>query len=167
MLIIIDVQPRYKEAAYLIESEVVAEIVKAKRNNESIVVVLYGSRTRPLKSVVEALHGYKYLSVHKTEDDGGESIFSSLLHVSNRVSYTLKHGRLNLDTTKTIRVCGVNTSACVMKTVRSLSYLRFPVTVLGYACANRFPKISIHKNNWHHNGALARMDSWKNVEVVW
>lgn len=167
VLIVIDVQPWYKKAATLVEDAVVKEIKKAKRNREPIVIVLYGNRTQPTKKLREVLAGHKYIEVRKNEDDGGLALYAWLVHSSNRVSYRLTDGqRLNLDAIKRVKVCGVNTAACVIKTVKSLSYLRFPIKVLSYACATRFDFKTEEQSNKRHEKALERMSTWKNVEVI-
>ena len=161
MLVVIDVQPRFP-ASHLVVDAVVKEIWKARRKKESIVVVKYGHRTKFLKPVYTALKGYRWISVAKNSDDGGVVIFDAISRSGNNLNLSY----VNTHTIKSIKVCGVNTSACVLSTVRSLSYLRFPIKVLSHACANLYDNTSDKHNLWHHHGALKRMASWKNVEVV-
>jgi nicotinamidase-related amidase len=148
-------------ASYLVVDEVVKEINKAKNNKEVILLVHY-DKGPSIKKIQDAVRGYRHGVLKKTTDDAGSVIFDIL----TRVQENLNSKYISLRSVKSIKICGVNTSACVMKTVRTLSFLRIPIKVLSNACANKFPGEPDTKNIWHHKGALKRMDSWKNVQVL-
>jgi nicotinamidase-related amidase len=163
MLVIIDVQKKYP-AAKLILPQVLKEIKKAKRNGELIALVNYGGKA--LTPVYKELKGIKHLVITKMQDDGGGAIFNSLIACAKETWNLSSLPRINLSKIKKLRICGVNTSACVMKTVKSLSYTKFPIEVLSSACTNEFPKMSNEYNSIHHKISLKEMNSWKNVKVV-
>jgi len=162
MLVIVDVQKCFP-ASEIVLPAVVSEVRQAKRRKESIVLVQYGVGARSLGRLTRELKGYKYLRVNKHNDDGGGPLFTSLMRCmfDNRLNVQ----NINLSSVKSIKICGVNTSACVIKTVRSLSFLRIPIKVLSGACANNLGHSKLH-DNVCHNMSLRRMNKWKNVQVI-
>jgi len=161
MLIIIDMQKEFSASEQALPS-VIKEIKKARRNKEPVVIVQYEGDGTTMYRVTRELKGYKYLVVTKSTDDGGGDIIKALSAVSNNLNSSNTY---NLSRVKSIKVCGVNTSACVIKTVKTLSYLRIPIKVLSSACNNDISD-STHTPRQHHLSSLRRMKTWKNVEVV-
>lgn len=164
MLIIIDMQkcfPGSKKAL----PQVLREIRKAKRNKEFIVTVQYGFGSRSLTAITRELRHTKHLSVNKSSNDGGIDIFHALVKCDKSNNLGAKGG-IKFANIRKLRVCGVNTSACVMCTVETLSKLRIPVQVISRACVNCFPEMSEKYNISKHNDALKTMSKWTNVEVV-
>lgn len=163
MLVIIDVQKRYP-ASKKVLPQVLQEIRKAKRCKEQIVLVMFGYKERSLPEIYKMLKGVKYLRINKDDTDGGTAIFSSLVKCDK--ANNLGAVGIRFASIRKLRVCGVNTSACVMCTVETLSKLRIPVQVISKACANGFDKMSEEYNLFHHKTSLRLMKAWKNVEVI-
>jgi nicotinamidase-related amidase len=163
MLVIIDMQKQYPASEEVLP-EVLKEIKKSKRNNELIAIVNFSGRA--LGRIYKAVKGARHLVINKHEDNGAKAIFNTLIDCASD-NYKLDGPpRIDISKIKQIKVCGVNTSCCVLKTVKSLSYLRFPIKVLSHACANYFPDKKIADNAWLHDDSIKWMKEWKNVKVV-
>lgn len=150
-------------ASQKILPNVLREIRKAKRNHELVVKVQYGYRSQSLRAITKLLRNCKHLTVTKDSDDGATAIYNALIgcfHANN-----LGSRKINLGTIKKLRVCGVNTSACVIKTVESLSFLRWPVEVISDACANNLGK-SETLDQRHQKISIQIMKTWRNVKVL-
>jgi len=162
MLIVIDCQCKYP-AVNLIAGAVVKEVLRARSRNEWVMLVTFGGRT--VKRITRHLRGYqKVVKVSKGYDDGSPAIFERLFayHWRTNNNLNVKHvGRV-----RHLRVVGVNTSACVMKTVDGLRrFVR--VTVVKNACANSADMRGMSlPPEVHHRGALRRMSKWANVRVI-
>ena len=125
-LIVIDMQKAFAAARrkrVLLNCE--KEINKAIKNNCSIVFVEYFNCGKTIKQLTNLTKNYKKTyTVIKNDDDG-----------SPEISHLFKAHRLPA---KNIKVCGVNTDACVLDTVCSLSYSdRFSksiIDVIANAC---------------------------------
>ncbi|HEX5704861.1 MAG TPA: isochorismatase family protein [Pyrinomonadaceae bacterium] len=160
MLVIIDCQKQFPAVERVI-APVSREIGRAKKRSEWIMVVTYGGRT--VTRIASQLRGYqKVVKVNKDYDDGSAVIFERLFayHWRKKSALGVKHvGRV-----RHLRVAGVNTSACVMKTVDGLRrFVR--VTVISDACANSANMKSPLSPEIHHKGALRRMAKWNNVTI--
>ncbi|CAB4196762.1 Isochorismatase-like [uncultured Caudovirales phage] len=147
-LIVIDVQSSFtaaKQKRVLTNCE--KEIDKAIKNNCSIVFVEYFDCGKTSKRLTNLTINYrKTYIVTKYDDDGSPEILS--LFKSNRLP-------------KNIKVCGVNTDACVLDTVCGLSNLkRFKsskIEVISNACGSDYN----HKNGLDQIAIFAN----KNVRV--
>ena len=162
MLIVIDCEKSFSAVDQITEW-VVKEIVRAKKRDEWIMLVTTDSRT--VTRIAKHVRGYgKVLKVRKYYDDGSPIIFERLFAHYWRRSRRLSDKHVG--DIRSVRVVGLNTSACVMKTVAGLRrFVR--VTVVSRACANSEGMHgAILSLEQHHRGALRRMKTWKNVRVV-
>lgn len=160
MLVVIDCQKRYPAVELVIDA-VIKEIQKAKGRSEWVMLLTYGGRT--VSRIAKHLRGYhKTVKVQKDHDDGSPAIFERLYGYHWRNSKRL--GDKHIGDIRRFRVVGVNTSACVMKTVDGLRRIAL-VTVVRGACANavHLPGIT---PGMHHNAALRRMGKWQNVRIA-
>lgn len=164
MLVVVDMQRMYP-ASEKVLPQVIKEIRKAKRRGEMICVLRYDSTSPTMRRVTNELKGVKHLTVTKCKDDGGAALLDALMDCTRNNNLS-GQPKIELWKLKKLKICGVNTAACVMSTVETLSYLRWPVQVLSHACANDFDNKDKKQNQAYHDGALLLMDTWKNVEVV-
>jgi hypothetical protein len=148
-LVVIDMQKAFTAARrkrVLLNCE--KEINKAIKNNCSIIFVEYFNCGKTIKKLTDLTKNYKKTyTVTKNNDDGSPEI--SCLFKSNRLP------------AKNIKVCGVNTDACVLDTVCGLSH------------SNRFSKsiIDVIANacdtSYNHEQGLQQISrfAYKNVRV--
>ena len=162
MLIVIDCDKTFSAVDRIVEP-VVKEIMRARSRYEWIMFVETDART--VTRITKHVRGYhKVLKVRKDYDDGSPLIFERIF-----AHYWLRSRRLkdkHVGSIRSVRVVGLNTSACIIKTVYGLRrFVR--VTVVSNAVANsegmRGAELTIEQ---HHRGALRRMKTWKNVRVV-
>ncbi len=112
-LCIVDMQPCFKATEQAIPG-VLKEIERAKKNNDTVIVLEYTHRLykkrQTIKPVLDALKDYRYkvAYVNKIEDDGS----TEFLIVAKKLRFK----------TEKVRVVGVNREACVFATVDGLSY---------------------------------------------
>jgi hypothetical protein len=107
-LIIIDIQPQFRKSyTKSLFRNCRREIRKAKIANNNIVLVEYSGCGKTSKRLTELVEDYDNVSyVTKEHDDGSYAIVPHLVGK--------KLIRNNL------RICGINTDACVCRTVRGL-----------------------------------------------
>lgn len=132
-LIVIDMQPAFtahKEAL----KPVLREVINAKKALTDIIIVEFDLRGRewyqPSETVTHPAitrsiknYKHKHLVLKEFNDGGGE---------------ILEYCRIQGIPTNTLRVCGVNTTACVKETVRSLTEDNDvkKIIIAGNACAD-------------------------------
>lgn len=145
MLLVIDMQDFFGTSKKVIEP-VLAHIEAARKNQEPVVFVEYESCGRTNERLLAAADGYENQHVvEKRHDDGGKEIVEYL------AQYELEP--------EEIKVCGVNTNACVIGTVGGiLRNSNFKIKVLSDACANGYEE--------GHQMALRRMRDFHNTIVV-
>ena len=108
-LAIIDVQPKFSAAEEILD-QVVHQIKLARRRSDGIVLVELGG-PQSHDEIYQALHGYdKFVVANKNSSDGSREVIDAI--------YNNKYA---LDR---VRVCGVNTCACVFFTLKGLMALR-------------------------------------------
>lgn len=134
ILLVIDMQPKFRASNNLrCLNNCAREIRKAIRNGNRIIFVEYngeGTTHAPLIQLVKKVDDYgyllsyypKYSLVGKTDDDGSQEIINHLRSMKRYGPYSFI-------------VCGVNTDACVRKTVHGLAARRgVTITVVKDAC---------------------------------
>jgi len=95
---------------------IVARIKEYRKRNQPILLVQYVDEagyplSHYLKEIVDAVEGYdKAYYVDKTDDDGGSKIDCFLEDMKLKPHI------------KVLEVCGVNTDACVLETILSLTW---------------------------------------------
>ena len=151
-LCLIDLQDEFRDSitSGLIEN-VKKEVSKAVRMNRDIVVVLYRGCGPLIREVANLIRTYPHQhTVWKRDDNGGSEVTAVM-------AMRPQH----------IRVCGVNTDACVGDTVSSMSELfedypqlkRKRIQVVGGGCWTCSGKS-------RHEYELKNMRRWARVEVV-
>lgn len=159
MLVVIDMQPRF-HAMHSIIDRVISEVEKAVAKNEWIIFLTVGPG-RTAYRVKRPVRGYrKTFTLRKYRNDGASEIFN----VITRRSYW-RNAKV-IGQIRSIKICGVNTGACVYSTVRSLSYLKVSITVLGHAVAQCRDGYSYEYNKTLHFTALRAMQRLNNVSVI-
>lgn len=157
ILLVIDMQPNFVASNNIrLIANCAREIRRAIRAGNRIVFVEYlgeGKTHRPLVQLVHEYDDYdtelyrypRYTVVGKTEDDGSAVIYEHLKTLKRRGPYTFT-------------VIGVNTDACVRKTVLGLTKRRGTViNVIKNACNQ--PKTWI-------NSPFGNMVGKRNVALV-
>lgn len=117
ILLIIDMQPRFEAANNMTtRMAVLREIAKARALNMPIIVVEFDGSGLSHAEILEAVKDYpKHVRIVKGQDDGSTEILRACTLASwEPVSFT---------------VCGVNTDACVARTVSGLVDLRPTVVI--------------------------------------
>lgn len=162
MLIVIDMQPVFPASEFVMDS-VVREVKRAVKRNEWVMLVEYEGHGKTAYRITKHLKGHhKTVKVVKQDDDGSPEIFKRIVRQYNRLSWK-SIGRVS-----SFKVCGVNTWACVARTVRGLNRIDGKFKILSYACANYCDKCN-ESNCYKHQGhryGLKEMAKLKNVEVV-
>lgn len=136
VLVVIDMQPEFEAANDLQTINAVArEITKAREAKQWIFFLEYQNDGPTHPCLVNLIKGYEKVEfIQKTRDDG---------------SYWIHEDCRELDLApEAFVVCGVNTAACVVSTVRGLSKIFFqntPVRVVRDAC-NGYPGCRSFKN---------------------
>jgi hypothetical protein len=160
LLVLIDCQKKYPASEKIID-QVIRQIRKAKSRNEWILEVVSGGRT--LTRIKRHLTGYdKTVRISKTHDDGSTWIFDRIYgwHYSHNNNLSVKC----IPPVKKFRVVGVNTTACILRTVNGLR--RFgQVVVISDACANGGLPDKTYDPELNHRHGLRRMGTWKNVTI--
>jgi nicotinamidase-related amidase len=161
MLVIIDCQAKYPAANQVVNA-VANEVKRARKRNEWVMLVEYKGDGRTLTRITLHLRGYrKVVKVTKEHDDGSPVIFDRIF--GHRWSVENNLDVAHISNIRHLRVCGVNSSACVMKTVHGLR--RFvKTTVLSKACANGYARWGLTPEQMHE-AAMERMSKWPNVYV--
>jgi nicotinamidase-related amidase len=111
-LVIIDMQPRFEASAEKkTNKEIIKQIQEAKKKKAPIIVLEYWGEPKTRLNIRRALGNYE--KVHRVikENDSGASVLKPVLRA------------LDKDDKKKIilKVCGVNTGACVYRTVKDIS----------------------------------------------
>ena len=122
-LVIVDMQPYFEAVTDKTVNQVIKLIKTMKEENSFIVVLEYYNCGNTHQRINEELHGYdnsRYMT--KSFDDGSNEVLKSL-------------GR-KIKAKKKITVCGVNTQACVYRTVMGLreELPNSEITVMKSAC---------------------------------
>ena len=128
-LVIIDVQPVFRAAkSKRIENPILREIKLAKKNKYPIIVVEYRKKgpswiqSRTCSFVTKELGG-NCVYVTKERDDGASVIAPALRKITK---------------SKTIRVVGVNTGACVIETVNGMIRRGYKVQIVADGCNDEY-----------------------------
>ena|ERR1043165_2287429 len=160
MLLVIDMQKDYP-ATELVVNEVIKEVRKARSKNEWIFFLQYDGCGPTMYRLTRELKGYtKTRKLTKIIDGGAYAVMWGLTYSDNNLNGTKAPTKISH-----IKVCGVNTNACVIGTVYGLRHLNCKITVLSNACANIFDGKSDDYNQKQHTEALIRMKRWRNVNV--
>jgi len=140
-LVIVDMQPWFEAANDPKTIEVIVEeIRKAKAVNAFIIVLEYDLSDKFLEpeeentspEIMKELEGYENVAVEIKDRDDGSIWISSVLHLHQIINQPVK-------------VCGINTDACVLRTVEGLDSIlnRYPfqmtstpvpIEILFHAC---------------------------------
>lgn len=142
-LVIVDMQGSFKASKGVIK-EVEDEVRLAKQNDASIVVLQYQNRGKTHDSIMHLIKssGVRHSVLWKSRDDGSEEVA--------RASLNKGYPR------RAFRVCGVNTHACVRRTVVGLTK-RFPTSDIFVATAACNGPVS---NNWK------RFPRHRNIKLI-
>lgn len=159
MLLVIDMQPRFAAVESIIDN-VAKEIERAKQRDEWIVFLKVGKGRVAYRLTSLTRRYYKRLMLTKYWDDGAPELFFALTRRSHRLN-AKTIGRV-----QTIRVCGVNTGACVYSTVRSLALLNVRVEVLAHATAQNRDGYTYAYNKEVFHTAMRAMRRLSNVKVI-
>jgi nicotinamidase-related amidase len=153
-------------ASELVVNQVVSEVRKAIRRNEWIMLVEYENEGRILTRITRELKEYKKVrKATKVVDNGAYAILWELT-ISYKETLTRSMGAPKPPRKIShIKICGVNTDACVISTVAGLRFLNCKITVLSKACANIFLLRDDKYNQRRHHHALNTMKKWRNVYV--
>jgi nicotinamidase-related amidase len=146
-LVVIDMQHRFRASrSNITRKHCLKEIKRAIRYKAHILYVEYEDCGSTIPSLLNASDGYdRAYTVSKSDNDGSREILS-----------TIK--RHNLPS-KNFRICGVNTDACVLGTVRGLNRLTPKGTqliVVENACNTEFS----------HKSGLAYLKKMNKVSLV-
>jgi nicotinamidase-related amidase len=143
---IVDMQDQFSSSRNSqVQKNCVREIKSAIRREADIIFVEYDGCGDTLPILKKAAGKYKKVHhVIKYHDDGGPEVISKI-----------DEARLS----KQIRACGVNTDACVLSTITSLSYTnKLKIKVVADACNTDF--VFCHKD------ALRRMRILPGCKVI-
>lgn len=146
-LVIIDMQPdfiKYQPDIDKLIAAVIEEIKIARSNNNPIIVLEYHGNGKTDARLRKHLDDYQRTFYLKKFGDSGAS---ELLRFFEGKSW----GVISL------RVCGVNTTACVFKTVLDLHNAKMWVEVVSWACSSPTP----------HDKFLKTMEYLETVTVLW
>jgi nicotinamidase-related amidase len=120
-LVVIDMQEFFEAANDQPTIQAInKEIRKSKENNGAIVLVHYEGNGDFRQEILDEIGTYKKVSQITKRDDGGHNEVNFVVQINN---YNPK-----------LRLCGVNTSACVLRTAEGLIKLNYDFTILHYAC---------------------------------
>ena len=127
-LVIIDMQAKFK-ASKKVHQRVLQEIELAKQKNAGIIILEYGGHGPTNAELLKAAYSNytKVFRVAKGQDDGSREI-ANIIRIPNNKRRALLSNNL--------RICGVNTDACVQRTVEALirHYGIKTVSVIADAC---------------------------------
>jgi nicotinamidase-related amidase len=166
MLIVVDMQKAFP-ASYAVGYKVIREVKRARSKNEWIMLLEYEHNGRTLTKISKEVKGYpKVIRKTKLEDDGSPAVLHALMR--SRRNNNLKGPHVNR-IPSVFRVCGVNTYACIIKTVEGLNRFDGKVKVISDACANyckicKYGKEHLCHN--HHKQGLREMKRLKNVKII-
>jgi nicotinamidase-related amidase len=111
VLCVIDMQPFFDAARNLqLIDKVIDQIIVSIKRKEHILIVTYDRCGETDHRILNAVDGYKHVKyVTKKNDDGSPEIVKTL-------------EKFTLTDKETIKVCGVNTWACVKQTYTGLAH---------------------------------------------
>lgn len=152
VLVVIDIQPEFRcSFSNKTIKNIQREIKKAIRNKDHIFFVEYEGCGKTDKRLRDAASGYKKVStITKFENDGSRQI--------------LKYLKIKKLSDKSLKICGVNTDACVEATVEGIngklldSKKRMAMKIVADACSSELES--------GHKKALIRMRKLKHVTKV-
>lgn len=131
-LVVIDMQPYFLERGSKANSTVVAGVIsaiqEARSGDQTIIIVEYKPHLlgQTHQDIIQAVSGYnKVITLAKYHNDGSSVIKEEL--VRQRV------------TLSELKICGLNTSACLMETINGLQNQMsrdVNFSVLAYACSD-------------------------------
>ncbi len=159
MLLIIDLQPKFAPTEEVLQ-ETVRQIKKAKSKHEWIMVLEYAGFGKTTTKITKHFKDYsKVIRSTKEHDNGSPQVLWNL---------SCRYDDGYIQNISHIKVCGINTSACVIKTVKGLSKLDLKTTVLRNGTTNSkyFNNEDLEENHAYHLRDLKRMNKWKNVRVI-
>jgi len=140
-----------------IKQNIIREIKIAKRNSYPIFVVEFSGwwsddgQINTLPSIMRPIKNYENtFIINKYKDDGSEKIDN----IANKYIHT-----------KNIRILGVNTDACILKTVRGLSQKYYNVQVIADSCASFWDD---NKQKWdtNHKWGLSKISKINCVKIM-
>lgn len=152
-LIVVDMQECFEAAN---DKETILNVIKAvkeAREKELYIFLLeYSNREGTLTEITDHLIGYdKCYHVSKDSDDGSEELMESIEYIK-----VIEKKEVDIDE---FIVCGVNTCACVARTVSGIiEKCDKIITLLGDAC-NCITQICNHKN------IIMTNDKYKNAYI--
>lgn len=141
ILCVIDMQPYFCAAGHLVLIDsVLNEIKLAIKKGDPIFIVEYLECGPTCADILNAVKGYDHLHfIRKKYDDGSKEIVKYIQQYnSSPRKETTKRKPLTEAQKSIIRICGVNTWACVARTLKGLAKI-FPDTkfvVLENACGD-------------------------------
>lgn len=143
-LVIIDMQAEFPAACNKsVISKIEKEIDKAISNNSPIVFLEYVGYKRTISKLFNRVDGYENsYFIRKYEDDGSKPLIN-----------LIKGFKLP----KTLKVCGVNTDACVYKTVIGLTKnsSTLKIEVISKACWS----------DYSHENGLRYISEYKKIKI--
>jgi nicotinamidase-related amidase len=145
-LVVIDMQREFEASLQKrVQKHCIKEITEAKSRGYAIILVEYVGYGHTLPKLFKIVDDYHRAFIsRKCRDDGSDG-------VSNLIKSNHLHSNL--------RICGVNTDACVLSTVRGLTkkMKRAKIHVVANACGT----------GWgNHQGGLDDMKNYKNVVIT-
>jgi nicotinamidase-related amidase len=109
VLVIIDMQPRFYTSAKLsTQQAIIKQIKEAKKNDTPVVLLEYAYEGDTLSNIRRSLGKHPYYTLKKHRDSGASVLVPLLEKLRKRGKFILK-------------LCGVNTGACVYRTVKDLT----------------------------------------------
>jgi nicotinamidase-related amidase len=144
MLVVVDMQKAFYTSGAILE-DVLEEVKATMKKREWIVFLQYKGNGKTIVSLRNLVKDYpRKAFVTKSHDDGSYWLFARI-------------EQLNLRPRK-FRVCGVNTNACVKRTVFGLAMRSdIPIEVMKNLC-------NAKNEDWHNTG-LHYMKKLKGVKV--
>lgn len=110
VLVIVDMQPRFETSLKKeTQREVINQIKEAKKNNIPVVLLEYAYEGDTHYNIRRTLKDYPHYTLQKNRDSGASVLIPLLENLRKRGKKFL------------LKVCGVNTAACVYATVRDLT----------------------------------------------
>ena len=140
-LVVVDMQPRFvTTSAPMLVKACQREIIMAKRRKAAIIYLEFEGFGNTLGELTYFTHGYdKAYFATKNADDGSRQVIDLI------TKHNLYHN---------VRVIGVNTSYCVLSTIRGLMDYHGKITVVADAC-----------NCYNHDFGLKRLADM-NIKII-
>ena len=139
ILVVVDMQPDFTASQNRRTIAAVKEEVRgARTRNEEIIIVEYVNCEPTDSRITDLTKDYeKVKTVVKIDNDGSEEILKILKESAIDQEGIVPH----------LRICGVNTNACVRETVKGLKRKLnppFQIDVIGDACNERYSSAQEH-----------------------